>query len=512
MHSRTKTPGRSSLDIQVTKPFRAPRTPRFKEESEGHLELSYEELQEKNLEIREKVEAGKGEEVEASIKDELKKGKGIKAVTVCFTDAEGKLHTLDYDKDFLLESEKNLTFDGSSINGLSKLEMADLRLKLDWSSFKWPPADVFGAGKVLVFADVHDQEGNPYEGDYRSKLKAELEELKKKDGTIMSVAPEIEGFLLEGLNAEKHFDSREGMKPASEGGYYNALPQDELRVFIDNLAEATRALGFRNEKDHPEVAPGQFELNYRHRHALHAADQILLYKLTARQLAAHMGHTASFLPKPIAGINGSGMHTNISLQKEGKNLFYDTDGPDKLSKQARMFIAGVLSRGEEMSLVLNSSVNAHRRLDPNFEAPNEIKTSASDRSAMVRVPLGNEKSARMEVRTVAPDANPYLALTLILRAGLEGTLAEGDKKAELEKLLGKDRDIAKLPGTIQDAIKAFEDSEWAEEVMGAENKAKFLELKQAVADRSPKDLGTKVKKWEILDHHEVRNQSLSKDF
>ena len=503
------------MTLQVERPFNPAflhQSPRFKDSQEGFMELSYEELKEKNLDIREKVE--KGEEVSQDIKEELRERSDIKAITIYFSDAEGKLHFLDYDKDHILSSEDNLTFDGSSIKGFSELNHSDLRMSIDWSSFRWPPADVFGAGKVLVFADIKNENGNPYKGDARSNLKHELEKLKDEHGAVMNVAPEIEGFLLDGIEAEKHFDARTGMHPASEGGYFSALPQDRLRVFIDQLAEATRAMGFKNEKDHPEVAPGQFELTYQHRSALHAADQILLYKLTARQIAANMGCTASFMPKPIAGINGSGMHSNISLQnaENRKNLFYDTEGPDQLSKQARMFIAGVLNRGEEMCLTLNSSVNSYRRLDPNFEAPNEVKMHGSDRGSMVRVPIGNEKSARMEVRTVAPDANPYLAYTLILRAGLEGMLAEGQEKAKFEKLLNDDREIAKLPGTIQDSIALFEDSEFIERVMGPENKAKYLELKKAAADRSPKALGTKVKKWEILDHHEVRNQQLSADF
>ncbi|MFH0838009.1 MAG: glutamine synthetase, partial [Patescibacteria group bacterium] len=314
-------------------------------------------------------------------------------------------------------------------------------------------------------------------------------------------------------DAEQHFDAREGMKVASQGGYCRALPQDKLKHFIDQLAEATRAMGFKNEKDHPEVAPGQFELTYKHRNALHAADQILLYQLTARQIAANMGATASFLPKPIAGINGNGMHSNISLEKEGRNMFFDAEGPDQLSEKARMFIAGVLSHGKNLCLPLNSSVNAYRRLDPNFEAPNAIKVHASDRSSMIRIPLGNEKSARMEVRSMAPDTNPYLAYTLILRAGLEGVLSEGDKKAELLQMLDdKARVVETLPANIQDAIARFQDSEFVERVMGPGNKAKFQALKQAVADRSPKELGKTIKKWEVLDHHAVRNQDLSKDF
>jgi len=489
------------------------RTPRFKDPGKEYLEYSYEELQEKNLDIRNQAESG-DDTISKNIKEQLLAlGGAVKAVTVYFTDLEGKLHDVDYDKDYILDAEGSITFDGSSINGFSSLDNSDLKLSIDWSSFRWPPADIFGAGKVIVFADILDQDGKPYNGDFRSRLKNDLTKIKKKQNIIVNFAPEIEGILLEGRNVEQHFDSRIGLKPASEGGYYNALPQDPLRIFIDQLAEATRALGFKNEKDHPEVAPGQFELNYKHRHAIHAADQIQLYKICARQIAANMGYTATFLPKPGAKVNGNGMHMNISLQIEGKNIFYDANGENNLSETARMFIAGVLLHGKEICLALNSSVNAYRRLDPKFEAPNEIKTSASDRSAMIRVPMANENATRMEVRSVAPDANPYLATMLIIRAGMEAILESDKKKIELSKLLKNDnRDIETLPGNIQDAISLFRESPFIEEVMGTEHKNKFIDLKEAVADRSPKELGTRVKKWEILDHHEVRNQSLSKVF
>jgi glutamine synthetase len=487
-------------------------TPRFKDADKGgYLELSYEELEERNLALREKVE--KDEDPREQILSDLKSEKRVKALTVYFSDMEGVIHSLDYDKTHVLESGDNLTFDGSSISGFSSLDNSDLRFSIDWSSFRWAPADVFGAGKVIVFANISDQDGKPYEGDFRHRLKLQLNKLRDEENVRMNAAPEIEGLLLEGIDAEQNFDSREGMKVASQGGYCHALPQDRLKKFIDHLAESTRAMGFKNEKDHPEVAPGQFELTYRHRDALHAADQTLLYQLTARQIAANMGCTASFLPKPIAGINGNGMHMNISMDRDGENLFYDAEGTYKLSENARMFIAGILARGKAMCLVPNSSVNAYRRLDPNFEAPNEIKVHNSDRGSMIRIPLGNEKSARMELRSVAPDTNPYLLLYLLCLAGEEGRKTVGETRERLARLFDdRSQKVQTLPGNIQDAIEAFERSDFIEEAMGPDSKDKYLELKRAVADRSPKLLGTKVKKWEVRDHHSVRNQELSMDF
>ncbi len=169
-------------------------------------------------------------------------------------------------------------------------------------------------------------------------------------------------------------------------------------------------MGFANEKDHPEVAPSQFEMNYSYTEANIAADQIQLYKLLCRQVAQNMDMTASFLPKPVTGVNGNGMHTNMSLARGGKNLFWDAKGEDQLSAAGWDFIDRILAAGQDICLILNSSVNSYRRLDPHFEAPNQIKASAINRGAMVRIPLGNERTARIEVRSIAPDANPYLAI------------------------------------------------------------------------------------------------------
>jgi len=471
------------------------------------LEISYDELEERNLAAKEKVlKRTPADKLQEQCIKELHDNKQLKAVTVCFTDLEGKFHMLDYDKKFLLKSHDNLTFDGSSIRGFSVVRESDLRLGIDWGSFRWLPSDVFGPGKVIVFALIKDRDGSPYSSDMRSQLLKYTEELYKKDQTVANIAVECEGFRFEGLNCEQTYTSRQGFKLVSSGGYYQSLPKDPLKLFIDNLAEAQRALGFENEKDHPEVAPSQFELNYTYTDALLAADYIQLYKLVARQVAANMGCTACFLPKPIAGINGSGMHTNMSLSRKGKNVFYDAKGEDGLSKEAWEFVDRILNNANELCLVLNSSVNSYRRLDPHFEAPNQIKSSAVDRTSMVRIPLGNEKSARIEVRTVAPDANPYLSFLTLLKAGLEGPMTE-TISAETRRTRTKF-----LPDNIYDAIRYFKGSSFIGEILGEDNKEKFVERKIAAADRSPKALGTMVKTTEILFHHEVTNQYLWSKF
>ncbi len=485
-------------------------TPRLKD-SANFLELSYSELAERNLEIKKKRKSGKPNSFfEKKFIEILKEEDAIKAVTVCFSDLEGKFHMLDYNKHYLMSTYDNMTFDGSSIKGFTPQSSSDLRLSLDWSSFRWLPADIFGNGKVLLFANVIGQDNMPYIGDYRSNLMLLAEELKKKHSITVNIAPEIEGMILKDENAEQQFDERVGFKLASKGGYFNVLPQDTLRQFIDRLAEATRALGFENEKDHPEVAPSQFEMNYKYAEMVQSADQVQLYKVIARQIAKNFGLTASFLPKPIMKINGSGMHTNISLGKNGKNIFYDTKGKDNLSRNAHNFITGVLYHASDICLGLNASVNAYRRLDPAYEAPNAIKVSSADRSAMIRVPIGNSRSARIEVRTVSPDVNPYLAYFLILKSGLKGMFASKKEIKEYELL--HDKPVKKLPGNIDSAIRAFKRSDFIKEVMLDVNSQKYAKLKENSADRCPRELGTRVKAGEVWYHHEVTNQVLWNKF
>lgn len=470
------------------------------------LSLSYRELEKLNLEAKDK-RRNRGSrdflELEKKYKEYLEKTESIKAVTVAFSDLEGRFHMLDYDKKYLLESSSNLTFDGSSVRGFSSVNESDLRLRLDWASFYWLPSDIFGAGKVAIFADIYTRAGEIHPSDFRARLKILLSELNEKNLEI-NIGNELEGFLVEGLDAEMKFRESKGFKLVSLGGYYHSLPKDKLRLFIDSAAEAQRALGFENEKDHPEVAPSQFELNYKYTDPINAADQIQLYKMVARQTAENMGCTACFLPKPLTNINGSGMHTNISIFKNKKNLFFTKNGTEKLSKIGQDFIDKLLTNATDMCLVLNSSVNSYRRLDPNFEAPNQIKCSAVDRSAMIRIPTGNEHSTRIEVRSVGSDTNPYLLIYTLLKVGLEGPKA---------KVLESKRQRTRvLPGNIHDALRIFKSSDLMTNIMGIDTKERYAGLKERVADRAHKELGKSIKKSEVIYHHEITNQYLWNQF
>ncbi len=469
------------------------------------LDIPYAELEELNL-------AAKAQRIghvapDVAREERLKyltDEKRIKAVTVCFTDLEGRLHMLDYDKKFLLQSADNLTFDGSSVRGFSRQAESDLRLGIDWHAFYWLPADFFGPGKVLVFGDVQERDGASYPADMRARLKAFSQELWDRDGAVCHVANEIEGFLFQGRDAERAYYEKGHFEFVSTGGYYHSLPGDALRIFIDTAAEVQRAMGFANEKDHPEVAPSQFEMNYNYTEAAIGADQIQLYKLICRQVASRLDMTASFLPKPVTGVNGNGMHTNLSVARKDKNLFWDPKGPENLSKFAWNFVDRLLTSGDQLCLALNSSVNSYRRLDPHFEAPNQIKASPIDRGSMVRIPIGNAKSARIEVRSIAPDANPYMAIFTLLKTGLEGPLAKNAPTLRAQKRY--------LPDNIYDAVAKFSASKYMRHALGDDIVTKYAELKLAAAERCPKALGTRIKRAEIMFHHEVTNQYLWTQF
>lgn len=468
------------------------------------LELPYAELEDLNLQAKEQRK--KRVAIDVIQEERLKyltDEKRIKAVTVVFSDLEGRLHMLDYDKKFFVKGWDNLTFDGSSIRGFTAQRESDLRLGIDWSAFYWVPADIFGAGKVLVFGEVIDKNGGTYSGDLRGVLKSFSQEMFDKHGYTLNAANEIEGFLFEGIDAERSFHETGTFEYVNKGGYYHSLPGDPLREFIDTTAEVQRAMGFENEKDHPEVAPSQFEINYTYGEVVTAADQIQLYKLICRQVATQMGMTACFLPKPVVGVNGSGMHTNVSITKGGKNLFWDPKGEEKISKMAWQFIDRILTHGDELCLLLNASVNAYRRLDPHFEAPNQIKASATDRGSMVRVPIGNEKSSRVEVRSVGPDANPYIVLYSVFKTGLHG------ETSRIKNLRQADR---YLSDNIYSALEKYRAADWTTTLLGEDVKGRYADLKQASADRCARLLGTVVKAPEVQFHHDVYNQLLWNQF
>ena len=303
------------------------------------LALSYDELEQLNLKAKEqrknRVAAHKIQEDRLKY---LSDEKRIKAVTVLFSDLEGRLHMLDYDKKFLLKSWDNLTFDGSSIRGFTAQRESDLRLGIDWSAFYWAPADVFGPGKVLVFGDVIDKGGEPYRADIRGILKRFADQLYEDKGYTLNAANEIEGFLFQGHDAERRYHETGKFEYVNTGGYYHSLPGDPLRTFIDRTAEVQRAMGFQNEKDHPEVAPSQFEINYGYGEVVAAADQIQLYKLICRQVATNMGLTACFFAQ-TGGRRERQRNAHQRLDRQRQKSFLGFEG-GREAEQGRLGVSG----------------------------------------------------------------------------------------------------------------------------------------------------------------------------
>lgn len=474
---------------------------------------SYAQVEFLNKMLVDELDRNEVEYCEVKRRRDLERFPSIRAVMVAFSNLPGRLHFLDYDKHHLLSNADNLTFDGSSISGFTAQKESDLRFELDWSSFRFLPAPLFGSGKVLMFANIKNQDGSYFANDFRNRLALYENELFRMNGSVPYIAPELEGFVFKGLDAEQVYSEDAGFELLTLGGYFATLPQDELRKFIDICAQAQRALGFRNEKDHPEVASSQFEINFKYDTPVRTADRVLLYKLVCRQAAALIGCTACFLPKPIVDMNGSGSHTNMSLNKDGKNLFFGGSSA-LLSEMGRDFAAGILFRARELCLVFTSSVNAFRRLDPAMEAPNEIKMSDCDRGSMIRIPIGNEKSARVECRVVAPDANPYLTYFALLHAGMSCVTAdEATKRAMRDVLLPQpDGSFPKLPSDMYTALDHFEGSAFLREVLGVGSHAMFAKLKRNDAGRCPAQLGHTIKNTEVRLHHEVSNQFLRERF
>ena len=429
--------------------------------------------------------------------------KRIKAVTVLFSDLEGRLHMLDYDKKFLVKSYDNLTFDGSSIRGFTAQRESDLRLGIDWSAFYWVPADVFGAGKVMVFGEVIDKNGTTYSADIRGVLKQFSQELFDKQGYTLNAANEIEGFLFEGIDAERSYHDTGASSTSTRAGTITRCRATRCGSSSTRRRRCSARWASRTRRTIRRLRRGSSRLTTRYGEVVAAADQIQLYKLICRQVATQMGMTASFLPKPVVGVNGSGMHTNVSITKGGKNLFWDPKGEEKISKMAWQFTDRILTHGNDICLLLNASVNAYRRLDPHYEAPNQINASAVNRGAMVRIPIGNEKSSRIEVRAVAPDANPYMVLYSIFKSGLHGDISKIKNLRQAERY---------LPDNIYTALENFRTAEWTTALLGEDVKARYADLKQASADRCPRLLGTIVKAPEVQFHHDVYNQLLWNKF
>ncbi len=393
-----------------------------------------------------------------------------------------------------------IMIDGSSIEGFVRIDESDQYLKPDLDTFAvmpWRPMN----GKVArLLCSVYNPDGTPFVGDPRNVLQRAVEDAAA-EGYTFNVGPECEFFLFE--TDEK---GNPTVVPQDDAGYFDLSPIDHGETVRRDVCLALESMGFEIEASHHEVAQGQHEVDFKYADAMTAADRIETLKLTVKTYAARNGLHATFMPKPIYGINGSGMHINMSLFKNGKNAFYDENDPRGLSRAAYSFIAGLMEHVPSMAAVLNPLVNSYKRLVPGYEAPCYVAWSASNRSALIRIPSARGNSTRVELRCPDPSCNPYLALAVCLRAGLDGirrNLTPPEEiRANIFAMCQQERDeagIQSLPANLKEAIDAMEQDPLVLETLGEHAASAYLTGKK----REWEEYRTSISQWEV-DRYLVR--------
>ena len=423
------------------------------------------------------------------------KEEDIEFIRMQFTDIFGQLKNVAITASQIEKAVNNqIMLDGSSIEGFVRINESDQYLYPDLDSFvvfPWRPQH----GKVArLICDIYNPDGTPFVGDPRGVLKRVLKKAADMGYDTFNVGPEAEFFL---------FQTDEEGKPTTktndEAGYFDLGPLDHGEGTRREICIALEQMGFEIEASHHEVAQGQHEIDFKYAEALKTADNIMTFKLAVKTLAQKNGLHATFMPKPIYGINGSGMHTNMSLFKNGKNVFYDPDGEKGLSKEAYSFIAGLLAHVKGMCAVTNPLVNSYKRLVPGYEAPCYLAWSASNRSALIRIPASRGQSTRVELRSPDPACNPYLELAVLLAAGLDGIEKGMVPPAEItENIFQMDDDaraaagIDSLPGSPEEAIKAMQADPMVLETLGGHVSENYIEGKAKEWD----EYRTRVSSWE----------------
>ena len=419
----------------------------------------------------------------------------VEFIRMQFTDIFGQLKNVAITASQIEKAVNNqIMIDGSSIEGFVRIHESDQYLYPDLDSFTvlpWRPQH----GKVArLICDVYNPDGTPFVGDPRGVLKRVLKKAADM-GYSFNVGPECEFFL---------FQTDEAGNPTTttsdEAGYFDLGPLDHGESTRREICLALEQMGFEIEASHHEVAQGQHEIDFKYAEALTAADNIMTFKLAVKTLAQKNGLHATFMPKPVFGINGSGMHTNMSLFKDGKNVFFDPDDSRKLSKEAYSFIAGLLKHVCGMAAITNPLVNSYKRLVPGYEAPCYLAWSASNRSALIRIPAARGQATRVELRCPDPTCNPYLALAVCLAAGLDGIekgMTPPDEITEnifaMDEATREAKGIKSLPGSLKDAVDALKADELICEALGDHVVSHYTEGKYAEWDA----YRTHVSNWEI---------------
>lgn len=426
----------------------------------------------------------------------------VKFIRLQFTDILGTLKNVAITSEQLEKALANkCMFDGSSIEGFVRIEESDMYLAPDPSTFTifpWRPQ----TGKVArLICDVLNPDGTPFIGDPRYALKRALKKAADMGYEKFNVGPECEFFLF-------HLDSdgKPTTKTHDNAGYFDLGPVDLEEDARRNICLALEEMGFEIEASHHEVAPGQHEIDFKYQDAVATADNIMTFKMVVKTIAQRCGLHATFMPKPIFGVNGSGMHTNVSLFKDGKNAFYDESDPLQLSQDAYWFIGGIIKNIRAITALTNPLVNSYKRLVPDYEAPVYIAWSARNRSPLIRIPAARGESTRLELRSPDPSCNPYLALAAILMAGLDGIENKITPPPPTNKnifhMTKEERmkeGIASLPASLEEALDEMEKSDLVRELLGEHIFNKYLEAKRNEWD----DYRTKISQWEI-EHYLTR--------
>jgi len=420
---------------------------------------------------------------------------GVKFIRLQFTDIFGALKNVAITNKQLEKALDNqIMFDGSSISGFVRIEESDMYLRPNLDSFvifPWRPQQ----GKVArLICDIYRPEGDPFEGDPRNILMKVLKEAEAL-GFSMNVGPECEFFL---LNTDEYGEPL--LKTQDDAGYFDLSPLDAGENVRRDITLALEDMGFEIEASHHEVAAGQNEIDFKYEDALTTADNIMTFKLVVKSIAQRHGVHATFMPKPFFGINGSGMHVNMSLNKDGRNAFVDENDKLGLSKTAYSFIAGLTKHIKGISAITNPLVNSYKRLVPGYEAPVYIAWSAKNRSPLIRVPATRGNGTRVELRCPDPSANPYLVLACLLAAGLDGIKNNLVPPESVEKNIfkmsledRKEEAIESLPGSLEEAIKCMEESELVKKTLGEHTFNNYIKAKKAEWD----DYRSKVHQWEL---------------
>jgi glutamine synthetase len=429
-------------------------------------------------------------------KDALQKIKadGVEFLLLWFTDIEGHLKSFAVTPSEIEDAlDDGMGFDGSSITGFNAIEESDMVAIPDPGTYRMMPWKE-GETKVgRMICDVVTPDGEPYEGDPRYVLRLALERMKSMGFETFNVGPELEYFL---------FKDDKGTETLDEGGYFAMTTMDAASELRQETVRGLEQMGIPVEYVHHEVGPSQHEIDVRFAPALEMADHTLTYRLIVKEIAKKAGFHATFMPKPIFGENGSGMHTHQSLFNDGRNAFFDGDDQWNLSEVGKAFIAGQLRHAREISAVFAQWVNSYKRLVPGYEAPVYVAWSRRNRSALIRIPLykpGNEQATRAEIRCPDPACNPYLTFAALLHAGLEGIEKGYELPDPMETNLyhltpeqRKERGITSLPETLGEAINELAESELAKRALGPHIFDRYVELKRKEWD----DYRVQLTEWE----------------